>query len=214
MQQVGGDYFDYIELDDDHLAVILADVVGHGIAAAMLMAKVSAESRFALATTKSASAAMERLNNKLTEMHLNRFVTLVLCLLNTKTNTLEVVNAGHMPPVIRRYQTGELEELPLDDSGVPVGILPDFNYESSKVSIEPGDVVILYTDGLNEAMDVDGNQLTTERMLGEVHSSQAKTPSAINKVICDEVHRHMGIVNPIDDMCLVCFGRELSKSDA
>jgi len=214
MQQVGGDYFDYIELDDDHLAVILADVVGHGIAAAMLMAKVSAESRFALATTKSASAAMERLNNKLTDMHLNRFVTLVLCLLNTKTNTLEVVNAGHMPPVIRRHKTGELEELPLDDSGVPVGILPDFKYESSKVSIEPGDVVILYTDGLNEAMDVEGNQLTTERMLAEVHSSQAKTPSAINKVICDEVHRHMGIVNPIDDMCLVCFGRELSKSDA
>ena len=214
MQQVGGDYFDYIELDDDHLAVVLADVVGHGIAAAMLMAKVSAESRFALATTKSASAAMERLNNKLTDMHLNRFVTLVLCLLNTKTNTLEVVNAGHMPPVIRRHKTGELEELPLDDSGVPVGILPDFKYESSKVSIEPGDVVILYTDGLNEAMDVEGNQLTTERMLAEVHSSQAKTPSAINKVICDEVHRHMGIVNPIDDMCLVCFGRELSKSDA
>ena len=209
MQQVGGDYFDYVELDDDHVAVIVADVVGHGIAAAMLMAKVSGESRFALAATKSAVAAMERLNNKLTEMHLNRFVTLVLCLLDTKAKTLEVVNAGHMPPVIRRHQTGELEELPLDDSGVPVGILPDFKYESSKVSIEPGDVVILYTDGLNEAMDAEGNQLTTERMLAEVHSSQAKTPSAIKKVICDEVNRHMGVVNPIDDMCLVCFGREL-----
>ncbi len=210
MQHVGGDYFDYVELDDDHVAVIVADVVGHGIAAAMLMAKVSGESRFALATTKSAVAAMERLNNKLTEMNLNRFVTLVLCLLNTKTNTLEVVNAGHMPPVIRRHQTGELEELPLDDSGVPVGILPGFKYESTKVSIEPGDVVILYTDGLNEAMDADGNQLSAERMLAEVRSSQAKTPSAIKKVICDEVHRHMGMVNPIDDMCLVCFGRELS----
>jgi serine phosphatase RsbU (regulator of sigma subunit)/pSer/pThr/pTyr-binding forkhead associated (FHA) protein len=208
MQQVGGDYFDYVELDDEHVAIILADVVGHGIAAAMLMAKVSAESRFALATTKSASAAMERLNNKLTDMRLNRFVTLVLCLLNTKTNTLEIVNAGHMPPVIRRFETGELEELPLDNSGVPVGILPDFKYESSKISIETGDVVILYTDGLNEAMDADGNQLTTERMLGEVHSSQAKTPQAIKKVICDEVHRHMGVVKPIDDMCLVCFGRE------
>ncbi len=78
MQQVGGDYFDYIELDDDHLAVIIADVVGHGIAAAMLMAKVSAESRFALATTKTAAAAMERLNNKLTDMRLNRFSLIFL----------------------------------------------------------------------------------------------------------------------------------------
>jgi len=206
MQQVGGDYFDYVELDDDNLAVIIADVVGHGIAAAMLMAKVSAESRFALATTKTAAEAMERLNNKLTEMHLNRFVTVALCLLNTKTHQLEVVNAGHMPPVMRRYETGELEQLPVDDSGIPVGIMADFKYETSKVSIEPGDVVILYTDGLNEAMDADGIQLSTTRMLSEVRASQAKTPTTINKVICDEVHRHMGVGNPNDDMCLVCNG--------
>ncbi len=208
MQQVGGDYFDYIELDEDYLAVIIADVVGHGIAAAMLMAKVSADARFALATTKSASAAMERLNDNLTEMHLNRFVTLILCLLNTKTNTLEVVNAGHMPPVIRRHETGELEELPLEDSGVPVGILPKFKYDTSKVSLAAGDVVILYTDGINEAMDAGGNQLSTQKMLDEVRASQAKTPTAINKVICDEVNRHMGVISPVDDMCLVCFGRE------
>ncbi len=134
-------------------------------------------------------------------------MTLVLCLINTQKHTVEVVNAGHMPPVVRRHKTGELEELPLDDSGVPVGILPDFKYDRSVVSLEAGDVVVLYTDGINEAMDAEGNQLSTEKMLDEVKSSQAKTPAAIKKVICDEVHRHMGTVNPIDDMCLVCFGR-------
>ena len=207
MQQVGGDYFDYIKLDKDNLAIIVADVVGHGIAAAMLMAKVSAESRFALATTKSAAAAMNLLNEKLTDMNLNRFVTTVLCLLNTKDNTVEIVNAGHMPPIIRSGDSGELTELPLDDSGVPVGILVGYQYESTKVKLGQGDVVVLYTDGINEAMDAQDNQLTTERMLDEVKNSQAKTPESINRVICDEVNRHMGTVRPIDDMCLVCFGR-------
>ena len=207
MEQVGGDYFDYVKLDKDHLAIIVADVVGHGIAAAMLMAKVSAESRFALATTKSAAAAVNLLNDKLTEMNLNRFVTLVLCLLNTKDNTVEIVNAGHMPPIIRSGASGELTELPLDGSGVPVGILAGYQYESTKVKLAQGDVVVLYTDGINEAMDAQDKQLTTERMLTEVKNSQAKTPAAINRVICDEVNRHMGTVRPVDDMCLVCFGR-------
>ena len=207
MQQVGGDYFDYIELDDDHLAVIVADVVGHGIAAAMLMAKVSAESRFALATTKSAAAAMERLNDKLTDMHLNRFVTLVLCLINTKTHTVEVVNAGHMPPIVRVAKTGDLTELSIEESGVPVGVISKFKYETSQLNLAPGDVVILYTDGINEAMDAQDKQLTTAHMLAEVSSSQAKTPTAINKIIVKEANRHMGNIAPIDDMCLVCFGR-------
>ena len=207
MEQVGGDYFDYVKLDKDHLAIIVADVVGHGIAAAMLMAKVSAESRFALATTKSPAAAVNLLNDKLTEMNLNRFVTLVLCLLNTKDNTVEIVNAGHMPPIIRSGASGELTELPLDGSGVPVGILAGYQYESTKVKLAQGDVVVLYTDGINEAMDAQDKQLTTERMLTEVKNSQAKTPAAINRVICDEVNRHMGTVRPVDDMCLVCFGR-------
>ena len=208
MQQVGGDYYDYIKLDEDHVAIIVADVVGHGIAAAMLMAKVSAESRFALATSKSAAEAINQLNEILTEMNLDRFVTLCLCLLNTKENTVEIVNAGHMPPIIRHAESSELSELSLECSGLPVGILAGFEYQSTMMELQPGDLMVLYTDGINEAMNGDGEQFTTEAIIAEIKSSQAKTPEAVNKVVCDAVSRHMGAEKPIDDMCLVTVGRK------
>ena len=207
MQQVGGDYFDYIELDDDHVAIIMADVVGHGIAAAMLMAKVSAESRFALATTNSAADAVSKLNEKLTDLKLDRFVTLVLCLLNTKNNTVETVNAGHMPPIIRRAGNGSLEELSLDNSGLPVGIIADCEYESTMIELNAGDMIVLYTDGINEAMNSEGEQFTTEAIIKEIETSQAKTPEAVNNAIRNAVAQHMGTEKAIDDMCLVTVGR-------
>ena len=207
MQQVGGDYYDYIELGDDFVAIIVADVVGHGIAAAMMMAKVSAESRFALATTKSAAEAINKLNEKLAGLNLDRFVTLVLCLLNTKDHKIQVVNAGHMPPIIRRADGGELEELSLERSGLPVGIMSGFEYESTEIQLEPGDLFVLYTDGINEAMNDADEQFTTDAIKSEIVSSQAKTPDTVTKVIWDSVARHMGSENPIDDMCLVTVGR-------
>jgi len=207
MQQVGGDFFDYIELDDDHIAIIMADVVGHGIAAAMLMAKVSAESRFAMATTKSAADAINKLNNKLTDLKLDRFVTLVLCLLNTKMNTVEIVNAGHMPPIVRRADDASLLELSIENSGLPVGIMAGYEYQSTKIDLNAGDLIVLYTDGINEAMNSDGKQFTTEAIIKEIENSQAKAPETVNKVIWDAVAQHIGAEPAIDDMCLVTVGR-------
>ena len=207
MQQVGGDYYDYIELDDDHIAIIIADVVGHGIAAAMLMAKVSAESRFALATTRSAADAINKLNDKLTDLKLDRFVTLILCLLNTKKNTVEIVNAGHMPPLIRKADDGTLEELSLEHSGLPVGIMAGNQYQSTTLAMSPGDLIVLYTDGINEAMNSEGQQFSTEAIIKEIESSQTKTPESVNQVIRNAVAQHMGTEKAKDDMCLVTVAR-------
>jgi len=207
MQQVGGDYFDYVQLDDDRLGIIVADVVGHGIAAALLMAKVSAESRFALATSKTAVEAIAKMNNSLSGMNIDRFVTLVLGLLDLKTNRMTVVNAGHMAPIVRRSSNGEIEQLALEESGLPLGILEDYEYESVEVELFPGDIVVMYTDGINEAMDIDGNQLTTNEMIQVIKEGQAKTPELVGQQLCDAVTRHAGRQPAIDDMCLVCIGR-------
>ena len=208
MQQVGGDYFDYLPLPNNRIAIIVADVVGHGIAAALLMAKVSAESRFALATSKNAVEAVSKMNNSLSGMNIDRFVTLALGILDTTTNQLTIVNAGHMPPIIRKAASGEIKQLAIDESGLPLGILEDFEYESVQVEIEPGDVIVMYTDGINEAMNADGLQLTTEKMIEEIREGQAKSPEAMGEQICQAVARHVGREPAIDDMCLVCIGRK------
>jgi serine phosphatase RsbU (regulator of sigma subunit) len=205
MQQVGGDYFDYLPLDENRLGVIVADVVGHGIAAAMLMAKVSAEAKFALATSKSAVEAMNKINQSLSGMNIDRFVTMSLCLIDRRSHTLNIVNAGHMPPIIRRAD-GSIETIASTESGLPLGIFEDFEYAACTAELRPGDVAIMYTDGMNEAMNEKDELLSTDAIIDELKVSQAKTAQTIGEQICQQVQRHMGFREPIDDMCLVCIG--------
>ncbi|MDA8563234.1 SpoIIE family protein phosphatase [Mariniblastus sp.] len=207
MQQVGGDYFDYIALGDGRVAIVVADVVGHGITAALLMAKVSAESRFALATEPDPISAVKKMNEKLSSLHIDRFVTLVLVLIDSKTHVATIVNAGHMPPVLRKASDKSLTSIAVDEAGVPLGVIDDFDYESIEVALEPGDTLLLYTDGVNEAMDKDGRQLTTTGMIEDIRVSQTTTPEAIGQSVCESVARHSGETDMIDDACLVCVGR-------
>ena len=207
MQHVGGDYYDFLMLSPQELAILTADVVGHGIAAAMLMAKVSADSRFALATTDSAVTAVSKMNLGLSDLNIDRFVTLALGMLHLDTNRLTIVNAGHMPPIIRRAD-GSVHQLAIEQAGLPLGIVEDYPYESVEVQVNPGDVVVMYTDGINEAMNAAGEQLTTQAMIKEIEVSQAKTADAIGELICDMVGRHIKMEPPIDDMCLICLGRK------
>ena len=211
MQQVGGDYFDYIELDDNRLGIIVADVVGHGIAAAMLMAKVSAEARFALATSGSAQDAVCQMNQSLSNMHLDRFVTVALCLLDRNTDKLTIVNAGHMPPIIRR-KNGTVETVATEESGVPIGILQDYQYESFSTQLKAGDVAVLYTDGINEAMNSEDEQLTSAAIVKELEQCPIKTPQGIGDNLCNLVNQHMGFRLPIDDICMVCVGKTTKVS--
>ncbi|QEG23258.1 SpoIIE family protein phosphatase [Mariniblastus fucicola] len=209
MQQVGGDYFDYVPLDKDRLGIVVADVVGHGIAAAMLMAKVSAEARFALATSSTPEAAVCMMNKSLSNMNLDRFVTLAVCLLDQRNDSLTIVNAGHMPPIIRR-QDGTVETVATKESGVPIGILEDYQYESFTTSLHDGDVAILYTDGINEAMNESDEQLTSEAIVEELKHCPIKTPVGIGENLCTLVNQHMGFRQPIDDICMVCVGKNPS----
>ena len=206
MQQVGGDYFDYVKLDGNRVGVVVADVVGHGIAAALLMAKVSAESRFALATCKSAEEAIQTMNTNLSDLKIDRFVTLALALVDFKENKMTIVNAGHMPPLLRN-EAGEYRKLGEKETGIPLGIAEGFQYESYEIALEVGDVVTMYTDGVNEAMNAADEQLTTGRMIDELKQAQCKTPQTICEQIVKIVARHAGDKPAIDDMCAVCFGR-------
>ena len=206
MQQVGGDYFDYVKLDGNRVGIVVADVVGHGIAAALLMAKVSAESRFALATCKSAVDAIQSMNTNLSDLNIDRFVTLALALVDFNENKMTIVNAGHMPPLVRNA-AGEYRKLAEEEAGIPLGISEDFEYESIEVALEVGDVVTMYTDGVNEAMNANDEQLSTSRLIEELKQSQCKAPQTICERIVKIVARHSGDTPAIDDICAVCFGR-------
>jgi phosphoserine phosphatase RsbU/P len=187
---VGGDYFDYIELGQGR-------VVGHGVAAALLMAKIAAESRFALAMLPDPVAAVTRINRAMSGMNLDRFVTFLLCLVDVDQPTIKVVNAGHMPPIICAPD-GSIEVMAATCSGLPLGVMEDFEYESVDLELRPGTTMILHTDG---------EELTTERVVQDLKSAQAKSPAAIGKSVRESVSRHVGDSPQTDDICLVCVGR-------
>ncbi len=211
---VGGDYYDYIPIGDDKTAIVIADVVGHGVAAALLMAKVAAESRFAIAATDCPAKAMEQINKSLSQLNLDKFVTLLLVMIDRKKHHVQIVNAGHMPPLLKK-QDGTVELLGKDDSGLPLGISTDETYHCFDFTLAPEDVLVLYTDGINECLDKEGNQLGMRRLIDEVQTSQTKRPDTIGKFICQLVQRHIDGQPQTDDMCLVCVGlRNLQKNPA
>ena len=209
---VGGDYYDYIPIGENKIAIVVADVVGHGIAAALLMAKVAAESRFALASFGCPIKAMSQINQSLSELNLDKFVTLLLVMIDRKDHHVQIVNAGHMPPIIKKASGAVLL---LDDhvSGLPLGLGLKEEYQSLDFTLMPEDVLVLYTDGINEAMDKQGNQLGIHRLIEEIRTSQTKRPDTIGKFICQLVNRHVDSQQPADDMCLVCVGLQSPQPD-
>ena len=204
--QIGGDYFDYLQFPDGRVAVIIADVVGHGVAAALLMARLSSESRFYLATEGEPAHVLTRLNARLCGEQLDgRFVTLVIVILDPHQHALTVVNAGHMAPILCRREH-PLLEIGHEEAGLPLGIVEDFGYAAARCSLEPGDSVVLFTDGISEAMNVQGELYGMGRLRTQVARS-ATNAEALGESLIDNVQQFMGEHPQTDDMCLVCFRR-------
>jgi serine phosphatase RsbU (regulator of sigma subunit) len=204
--QVGGDYYDYIELSDNRLAVVLGDVSGKGVSAALLMAKLSGEVRFCLASEPTAAGAMNRINAAFCRSGWDdRFVTFILVVVDPVQHEVTVVNAGHMPPLLR-HGDRQIELLGEDDSGVPLGIDSDSTYVQITRKLAVGDTLTLFTDGISEAMNAEGELYGLDRLRRQV-GSEAATVSLLGRHILDDVRRFVNGRPQSDDMCMACFGR-------
>jgi serine phosphatase RsbU (regulator of sigma subunit) len=218
---VGGDYFDYRAVvgagsasDRPHArwAVAIGDVSGKGMPAALLMARLSSQVGLLLQADLDPARIVEQLNNDMSAARTgDRFVTLLLILLDGERHELTAVNAGHMGPLIRR-SGGQIEVLAQEQAGLPLGVTGGQSYEAARTSVDPGDVVVLYTDGINEAMDREERQFGFERLKEAVALAPSEAPS-VGKAILGAVRRHVAGHAPSDDLTLLCFGRACAKVD-
>jgi serine phosphatase RsbU (regulator of sigma subunit)/pSer/pThr/pTyr-binding forkhead associated (FHA) protein len=204
--QVGGDYYDYIELPDNRIAVVLGDVSGKGVAAALVMAKLSGGVRFYLASEGDPAVAMSKINASFSRSGWqDRFVTMVLAVLDARRHEITLVNAGHMAPFLRHGE-GRVEPIGEEQAGLPLGVDADFEYQSYTRAVAPGDVLALFTDGFSEAMNAGNELYGLDRL-----SAQLANPSApvaeLGKMILADVKQFVGGRPQSDDMCLACFGR-------
>ena len=205
-QQVGGDYYDYVVLKDGRVAVIVADVVGHGVAAALLMAKMSAEARFALATEPDLAHAMGKLNAAIEGLDLDRFITLALAMIDPSNDKVTIINAGHMRPIIRRADTSIIEP-GIEFSSVPVGIMPVVKYTPFEITLKSGDCVLMYTDGVNECFNREQEQFGIMRIKQILQATKPEALSDLGANIVRDVKRFIGSADQNDDICMVCFGK-------
>jgi serine phosphatase RsbU (regulator of sigma subunit) len=204
--QIGGDFYDYINLPDGRLAIVLADVSGKGISAALVMAKLSADVRYALASEPTVAKAVRHINASFIKSGWeDRFVTFVLAVLSPAEHQLTVVNAGHMPPFLR-ISDGRVEPVADDISGIPLGIEEGYEYEAKTVPLGQNQFLAAFTDGFSEALNAKNELYGLERLRDRI-GRPVKDVAALGHVILDDVKNFVGGHPQSDDMCLVCFGR-------
>ncbi|HSQ58016.1 MAG TPA: SpoIIE family protein phosphatase [Gemmata sp.] len=210
---VGGDYYDFIHLPGGRVAIVLGDVAGKGVPAALLVAKLSSEVKYSLVTEASPARAVTVLNDQMIRGGLqDRFVTLAALVLDPATHTVTLVNAGHMNPKLFRAKPGNLiEAISSDQSGVPVGVVPGFEYQEILVSLEPGDTVTVYTDGVTDAMNPRGEMYGFERvnknLCAQPPLTETVRPKVVGERLVADVRKHAGGRDQNDDIAVVCFGR-------
>lgn len=214
-RELGGDYFDYIPLSGERLAIALGDVSGKGIAAALLMARLSAEVRYALASHATPAEAMAHLNRAFCQGRWEgRFVTLVVAVLDPQRHEFCIVNAGHLSPLICR-NSGTVESIPRQSSGLPLGIEEDSDYPQYLLALEPGEVLTLHTDGIPDAMNSQGEFYGLERLEEFLRQVARRSPPPgaarwdLARQVLQDVRGFIGDQPPTDDMCLTCIRRVL-----
>jgi sigma-B regulation protein RsbU (phosphoserine phosphatase) len=206
-RQVGGDYYDYVQLPGQRFAVIVGDVAGKGVSAALLMARLSSDVRFSLATEADPAKAVQRINRAFAQRDWqDKFVTMIVAVVDPQSHELMLVNAGHMAPLLRRGGDGNVELIGEDAAGLPLGVAEDYQYELHTRTLEPGDLVTIFTDGFSEAMNSSRELYGLERLTQQI-SRPAVSVVDLGELILDDVRRFVDGFAQSDDMCLACFGR-------
>lgn len=179
--EVGGDYYDFIPVSETRLGLAIADVSGKGIPAALLMAGFRMGLLAEIRNEYALRAVMRKVNQLLHEStERDKFVTAFYGVLDWRNGALIFSNAGHNPPFLL-HRDGSVERLL--DGGVALGVLPDARYEERPVALADGDVLVMYTDGVSEAEDADGEQFGEERLEEVVRRNASRTAAGIRDAI-------------------------------
>ncbi len=206
--EVGGDYYDFVPLSSDRMAMALGDVAGKGVAAALMMAKFSGDTRYCILTENGPAPTATRLNGLLCAAGIeDKFITLGLVVLDAPARKLTLTSAGHTPVLIRRAD-GRVDEVGQEVSGVPLGIVDDLVYEQTEVQLDKGDVVVLYSDGVTDARspaDELYDSQSNHRLIKRVAQTSGGA-AAVGRAILQDIREFSAGHSQADDITLVCLG--------
>ena len=198
---MGGDFYDYIELPDGQIGLVIADVSGHGVPAAFFMAVARTNLRELAVRHTDPGECLAQTNDALCAQNpLELFVTVFYCILDPKTGVLRYANGGHNQPYVRRA-AGPIESLD-GAGGLVLGAMPGVKYPTHTAQLLRGDRLVLYTDGVTEAFNPTEELYGAERLVDEVHVHGGGTPTALVERICQSVTNFAGLEPQSDDITL------------
>ncbi len=203
-KEVGGDFYDFFLVDDDHLALVMADVSGKGVPAALFMMISKTLIKSAAQSGLSPKAALEKVNSQLCENNeAEMFVTVWLGILEISTGRLKCANAGHEYPVIMR-KGGEFE-LVKDKHGFVLAGMPSSRYREYELQLDRGDRLFVYTDGVPEATNAENELFGTDRMLDALNSDREAPCSQILPRVHQRMSEFVGQADQFDDITMLCI---------
>lgn len=204
-QSVGGDYFDFISIDEHRLALCLGDVSGKGLPASLLMSNVQATLRSHALMGLTAQECTTRSNRLLFQSTSpEKFVTLFYAILDLHTHILSYANAGHEHPIILS-SGGSVNRL--STGGIMLGMMDDFAFQDDSVQISPGDTMVIFSDGVTEAMNRDEVQFGEGRLQETIVGNRDESSPVLLELIVDAVKSHVGTAPQMDDITVLVVKR-------
>lgn len=200
---VGGDFYDFIDLGDQRLAIVLGDVSGHGVSAALFMARLSSHIRSFAVAEHEPAAVFARTQDLLEENQDGMFATIIYLVLDLRTGLVWLSNAGHMPPIIRRPAVNDVRSMN-ELIGLMLGVLPDEPIQEHTLQLRPGDTLLLYSDGVYEARNEHNQEYGIERLVWICGQGESSASSIVQNVLSD-FDSHVGGQEHADDVTIVAL---------
>jgi len=206
-EETGGDYYDFLPRPDDRVTIVVGDVSGHGIGAALMMATARAFLRAVALNVDDVGPALTQLNRLIEpDMLDDQFMTMLLGVIDPADGTFQYTSAGHDGPLICRALDGSCRDLP--SCGPPLGVVPDIEYEAHPTfRVEEGDVLLLGTDGVWEAENTAGERFGRARLHDIIRKHRRETAEQLNAAIASAVNGFCATAGPHDDMTAIVVKR-------
>ena len=203
-REVGGDFYDFFLIDEDHLCMVIADVSGKGVPAALFMMNCKTILKNCAMLGKSVSEILEKTNNTVSANNLeNMFVTVWIGILEIPTGKLKAASAGHEYPALKH--AGGNFELLKDRHGLPIGAMEKAKYHEYELQFLPDDALFLYTDGVPEATDSDERLFGTDRMLAALNLAPNSDPESLLQNVRKALDIFVGDAEQFDDITMLGF---------
>lgn len=205
-QAVGGDYYDVFPLPDGRVMLSFGDIAGKGVPGALIMSRMSSCVQSTVRHVTDLEEAMCAINDHMCDSAVEgRFVTYVLAIVDPVANTIQLSNGGHMSPTIRR--AGQvIEQFDEELVGPPIGVVDNYPFESETKNLEPGDMVVIVTDGVDEAMNYEDELYGEERLLEFIKNGPEKAED-LGKALFKDVRKHANGRPQNDDITIMTIGR-------